>query len=54
MDDINKKTSKQLSDSFNVPNAETLAAIDEVQQMKADSGIGKAYSDASQMMDDIQ
>jgi len=53
MDDINKATVEQLSDSFNVPNAETLAAIDEVQKMKADSGIGKSYSDVSQMMEDI-
>ena len=35
------------------PNAETLAAIDEVQKMKADSSIGKSYSDVSQMMEDI-
>ncbi|MBQ8164350.1 MAG: type II toxin-antitoxin system RelB/DinJ family antitoxin [Clostridia bacterium] len=35
------------------PNAETLAAIDEVQKMKADSTIGKSYSDASQMMEEL-
>lgn len=35
------------------PNAETLAAIDEVQKMKADSSIGKSYSDASQMMEEL-
>lgn len=35
------------------PNAETLAAIDEVKKMKANSGIGKSYNDVSQMMEDL-
>lgn len=36
-----------------VPNAETLEAIAEVQKMKSDPSIGKSYSDVSQMMEDI-
>ena len=39
--------------SKNQPNAETLAAIEEVQKMKADPSIGKSYSNASQMMEDL-
>ncbi|MBQ8210555.1 MAG: type II toxin-antitoxin system RelB/DinJ family antitoxin [Clostridia bacterium] len=35
------------------PNAETLAAIEEVKRMKADPSIGKSYSSASQMMEDL-
>ena len=35
------------------PNAQTLAAIEEVQQMKADPSLGKAYTDVNQMMEDL-
>ena len=35
------------------PNAETLAAIEEVQKMKADPSLGKSYTDVSQMMEDL-
>ncbi|MBR6779784.1 MAG: type II toxin-antitoxin system RelB/DinJ family antitoxin [Clostridia bacterium] len=34
-------------------NAETLAAIAEVQKMKEDPSLGKTYSDVSSMMEDI-
>ncbi len=35
------------------PNTETLAAIEEVQKMKADPSLGKSYTDVSQMMEDL-
>ena len=35
------------------PNAETLAAFKEVEQMKADNSIGKAYNDVDEMMEDL-
>ena len=35
------------------PNAQTLAAIEEVQQMKADPSLGQAYTDVNQMMEDL-
>lgn len=35
------------------PNAETLAAIEEVQKMKENSTTCKSYSDVSQMMEDL-
>lgn len=34
-----------------VPNAETMEAIQEVQRMKADPSIGKTYDDVDQMME---
>ena len=37
----------------NQPNAETIAAIEEVKRMKADPSIGKSYSSASQMMEEL-
>ena len=36
-----------------VPNAETMEAIQEVQRMKADPSIGKTYDDVDQMMEDL-
>lgn len=39
--------------SKNRSNSETLAAIEEVQIRKADPSIGKSYSSASQMMEDL-
>lgn len=36
-----------------VPNAETLEAIKEVEQMKKDPSIGKAYTDVDQMMEEL-
>ena len=37
----------------NIPNAETIEAIQEVKQMKANPGIGKTYSDVDQMMEEL-
>lgn len=39
--------------SGKVPNDETLAAMEEVQRMKADPSIGKTYSSAEEMMKDL-
>lgn len=36
-----------------VPNAETLEALREVEQMKADPTIGKTYTDVDEMMRDL-
>ena len=36
-----------------VPNAETIAAIEEVQAMKKAPSLGKAYTDVDQMMKEL-
>lgn len=36
-----------------VPNAETLEAIEEVRRMKSDPSIGKSYSSVGLMMEDL-
>ncbi|MDR1321735.1 MAG: type II toxin-antitoxin system RelB/DinJ family antitoxin [Gracilibacteraceae bacterium] len=36
-----------------VPNAETLAAMREVEQMEKDQSIGKGYTDVKQMMEEL-
>ena len=36
-----------------VPNAETVAAMEEVKRMKADPKLGKTYSDVDQMMEEL-
>ena len=36
-----------------IPNEETLAAIDEVRRMKADPSLGKSYTDAREMVRDL-
>lgn len=36
-----------------VPNAETVEAIREVERMKADPSLGKTYSDVDRMMEDL-
>lgn len=36
-----------------VPNAETVEAIQEVKRMKADPNLGKIYSDVDQMMEEL-
>ena len=36
-----------------IPNKETLAAIEEVKRMKADPSLGKTYSNVDEMMADI-
>lgn len=38
--------------SGDVPNAETVEAIQEVKRMKADPDLGKTYSDVEQMMEE--
>ncbi|MCD8109997.1 MAG: hypothetical protein LUE14_07850 [Clostridiales bacterium] len=35
------------------PNKETVEALEEIQQMKADPSLGKTYSDVDKMMEDI-
>lgn len=39
--------------SGDVPNAETVEAIKEVNRMKADPSLGKSYSDVDQMMNEL-
>ena len=39
--------------SGDVPNAETVEAIREVKQMKAEPNRGKTYSDVDQMMEEL-
>lgn len=39
--------------SLNTPNAETIEAIHEVEQMKANPSLGKTYSNVDQMMEDL-
>lgn len=36
-----------------IPNAETLEAMNEVEQMKRDSSIGKSYTDVDEMMKEL-
>ena len=38
---------------YEIPNIETIAAIEEVQKMKADSTIGKTYDNVDEMMRDL-
>lgn len=39
--------------NYEIPNAETIAAIEEVQRMKADPTIGKTYNNVDEMMRDL-
>ena len=39
--------------NYDIPNAETIAAIEEVQKMKSDHTIGKTYSNVDEMMRDL-
>lgn len=39
--------------NYEIPNAETIAAIEEVQRMKADPTIGKTYDNVDEMMRDL-
>ncbi len=36
-----------------MPNAETVEAMREVQQMKADPSLGKTYNNVDQMMEEL-
>lgn len=38
---------------LNIPNAATIAAIEEIQQMKKNPSIGKSYTDVDEMMKDL-
>lgn len=38
---------------YGIPNAETIAAIEEVQKMKSDPKIGKTYNTVDEMMKDF-
>ncbi len=39
--------------SADIPNAETIEAIQEVKKLKANPGLGKTYTDVDQMMEDL-
>ena len=39
--------------NYGIPNAETIAAIEEVQKMKSDHTIGKTYNNVDEMMRDL-
>ncbi len=39
--------------NYEIPNAETIAAIEEVQRMKEDPAIGKTYNNVDEMMRDL-
>ena len=39
--------------SMEIPNSETRAAIEEVQKMKENPSMGKAYTDVDQMMEEL-
>lgn len=39
--------------SLDTPNSETIEAIHEVEQMKANPDLGKTYSNVDQMMEDL-
>lgn len=39
--------------SMRTPNAETMAAIEEVRQMKQNPSLGKAYTDVDEMMKEL-
>jgi len=39
--------------NYEIPNAETIAAIEEVQRIKADPSIGKTYTDVDEMIKDL-
>lgn len=39
--------------SMNVPNEETLAAFEEVRQMKETPSLGKSYTDVDEMMKEL-
>ena len=36
-----------------IPNSETISAINEVQQMKQNPSLGKAYTDVDKMMEEL-
>lgn len=52
-----KKTVRESRIPFEInvetPNAETIAAFEEVERMKADPSIGKSYADVDQMLEEL-
>ena len=38
---------------YEIPNAETITAIEEVQKMKSNPAFGKTYSNVDEMMRDL-
>ena len=39
--------------NYEIPNSETIAAIEEVQKMKSDPTIGKTYNNVDEMIRDL-
>lgn len=56
-DDLKKQLVREQEISFKstreTPNRETVAAIDEVQQMKQNPSIGELYKDVDEMMEKL-
>ena len=59
MDDNLKKQAEDLREIYSrevtreIPNSETISAINEVQQMKQNPSLGKAYTDVDKMMEEL-
>ena len=53
----NGRTVAKLTSSFeisgDIPNAETVEALQEVKRMKADHSLGKTYTDVDKMMKEL-
>ena len=49
----NSTSEKDIYTSSEIPNEETVEAFEEVNAMKSDSSIGKAYRDVDEMMEDL-
>ena len=45
---------QELLNEDTTPNAQTLAAIEEVRLMKKDRTVGKPYTDAHEMIEDLK
>ena len=54
-EDIAIKRQGHISEEFTreIPNSETISAINEVQQMKQNPSLGKLYTDIDKMMKDL-
>ena len=50
---VGREQNIPLEISGDIPNAQTIAAIREVQRRKADPSLGKTYTDVDQMMDEL-
>ena len=49
----NSTSEKDIYTSSEIPNEETVEAFEEVNAMKSDFSIGKAYRDVDEMMEDL-